>query len=104
MAGETHLEIAHVFLCALEGLRTHSVCLFGFFGILGGIVGADVGEPDALLLCVLLIAYFTFHVEADHHLVDHHANDGAQEWGKNGHQEPALSNPERWSNESVEQS
>lgn len=33
-------------------------------------------------------------MEANHELVDHHTNDGAKEWGKNGHQKPAISSPE----------
>lgn len=75
----------------VECLMTHSVHFFGcVFGVL---VGGDVSESDILLLCALLVAHFSLHVEANHHLVDHHTDDGAKERGKDGHQEPAVSSP-----------
>lgn len=71
-----------------------SVHFFGsLFGV-GVVVGGDVGESDILLLCALLVTYFSLHMEANHQLVDYHTDNGAKEWGKNGHQEPAVSNPE----------
>lgn len=69
---------------------TRSVHFFGSLFVVGG----DVGESDILLLCALLVAYFSLHMEANHHLVDYHTDDGAKEWGENRHQEPAVSNPE----------
>lgn len=86
-----YLQNVHVLKCVAKCL-TQSVHFFGSpFGI---VVGADIGEADILLLCALLVAYFSLHVEANHQLVDHHTDDGAKEWGTNGHQEPAASSPE----------
>lgn len=62
--------------------------LFGVFGVL---VRGNVGEAYILPLPDVLVARLTLHVEAHHQLVDDHANDGAQERCKNGHQEPAIS-------------
>lgn len=68
-----------------------------FFGsIFGFVIVGDVGESDILLLCALLVTYFSLHMEADHQLVNYHADDGAKERGEKGHQEPAVSNPEEW--------
>ncbi|TNN67016.1 hypothetical protein EYF80_022789 [Liparis tanakae] len=41
----------------------------------------------------ILVAHFSLHVEADHQLVDDHADDGAEERGEHRHQEPAVSHP-----------
>jgi len=65
----------------------------GFACVIGFVVAGDVGELDALLLEALLVAHFSLHVDADHHLVDYHADDGAKERGENRHQEPAVSSP-----------
>lgn len=61
--------------------------MFGVFA------GRDIGEVEVLLLSALFVAHLSLHVEAHHQLVDDHANDGAQERCKGGHQEPAVSNP-----------
>lgn len=61
--------------------------MFGIF------VGRDIGEVEVLLLSALLVARLSLHVEAHHQLVDDHADDGAQERCKGGHQEPAFSSP-----------
>lgn len=61
--------------------------MFGVF------VGRDIGEVEVLLLLDLFVAHLSLHVEAHHQLVDDHANDGAQERCKGGHQEPAVSSP-----------
>ena len=78
--------------CVEVCIRTRSVHFFG--SVFGVFVGGDVSESDVLLLRALLVAYFPLHVEADHQLVDHHTDDGAEERGENGHQEPAFSSPE----------
>lgn len=63
------------------------------FGVLGAVVRGDTGEAEVLLLLPgVPVAHLSLHVEAHHQLVDDHANDGAQERGKSGHQEPAISN------------
>lgn len=62
--------------------------LFGVFGVFR----RNAGEADVLCLPHVPVAHLSLHVEAHHQLVDHHANDGAQEWCKSGHQEPAVSN------------
>lgn len=61
--------------------------MFGVFA------GRDIGEVEVLLLSALFVAHLSLHVEAHHQLVDDHANDGAQERCKGGHQEPAVSSP-----------
>lgn len=61
--------------------------MFGVF------LGRDIGEVEVLLLLALFVAHLSLHVEAHHQLVDDHANDGAQEGCKGGHQEPAVSSP-----------
>lgn len=64
--------------------------LFG--GLFRLVVSGDVGEPHVLLrLGVPAITYFSLLVEADHHLVDDHADEGAEEGGENRHQEPTVS-------------
>lgn len=72
-------------------VRSLSVHLFAVLGVV--IVG--VGEPHILQLCaaLVLVALLSFHVEADHQLVDHHANDGAKERSEDRHQEPTVSRP-----------
>lgn len=69
---------------------THSV---HFFGGLFGIVCVDTGESDVFFFCAYFVTHFSLNVEADHQLVDDHSNEGADEWGKNRHQEPTISNP-----------
>lgn len=73
-----------------------------FFGSLFRVlVGGDIGQSNILLLRALPVTYFSLYVETNHHLVDHHTDDGAKEWGKNGHQEPAISNTEEWEKELI---
>lgn len=73
--------------------KSLSVHLFAILGVV--VVVGDVGEPHILQLCagIPLVACLSFHVEADHQLVDHHANDGAKERSKDRHQEPTVSRP-----------
>lgn len=77
----------HLHLQNVCGGLTYSVPLFG-------VVGVDVGESDVFLLRAFFVTRFSLHVVANHQLVDHHANDGAEERGENGHKEPAVSRPE----------
>lgn len=72
-----------------ESLSVHLFAVLGVF-----IVGGDVGESHILRLCVVLVALLSLHVEADHQLVDHYANDGAKERSKDRHQEPTVSSPD----------
>lgn len=67
---------------------TTSEDLFGVFGVA---TRRDVGEAYVLPLPNVLVAHLSLQVEAHHQLVDGHANNGAQERCKNGHQEPAIS-------------
>lgn len=78
----------------LKSLRTLSVHLFAIFGVF--IVGGDVGESHILWLCIFLVALLSLHMEANHQLVDNHTDDGAEERGKDGHQEPTVSSPKNW--------
>lgn len=73
--------------------KSLSVRLFAVLGVV--VVGGDVGESHILQLRagLVLVALLSFHVEADHQLVDHHANDGAEERSKDRHQEPTFSGP-----------
>lgn len=88
----TYLQNVLVFSGAAECLRTRSLHFFGaFFGV---VVGGDISEPHVLLCFLLLVAHLSLHMEADHQLVDHHTDDGAEERGEDGHQEPAVSSPE----------
>lgn len=79
---------------SLKSLRTLSVHLFAIFGVF--VVGGDVGESHILRLCVFPVALLSLHVEANHQLVDNHPDDGAEERGKDGHQEPTVSSPKNW--------
>lgn len=68
-----------------------------FFGSLFRLfVGSDIGEFDILLRFAILVTCFSLYMETNHQLVDRHTNDGAKEWGKDGHQEPAFSSTEEW--------
>lgn len=78
----------------VESLRTLSVHLFAIWGVF--IVGGDVGESHILGLCIFLVALVSLHMEANHQLVDNHTDDGAEERGKDGHQEPTVSSPKHW--------
>lgn len=71
-------------------LWTISVHFFGVFGIF---VGGNAGEAHVLLLHGVPVTHLSLDMEANHQLVDHRTNDGAYEWGKSGHQEPAISFP-----------
>ena len=86
------LQNMHEFKCVIKRLVTHSVHFFG--GLLGVVLAGDVGESDVLLRCALLVTYFSLHVEPDHDLIDQGSDDGTEKRGKNGHQEPAISNRE----------
>lgn len=82
----------------------YKMCMFGsespadsehfFLSLFRVVVDGDVGESDVLLLCAHPVTYFSLLVEADHQLVDHHADEGAEERGQDGHQEPAVSDTE----------
>ena len=75
---------------------TSQNALSSFFGIFWAVATADISEAHVLLVCSFLISHLSLHMEANHQLVDHHANNSAEERGKNGHQEPALPSPEYW--------
>lgn len=87
-----YLQNMHEFKSVVKRLITHSVHFLG--GLFGVVVAGDIGESDVLLRCALLVTYFSLHVEADHDLVDHCTDDGTEERGENGNQEPTISSPE----------
>lgn len=72
-------------------VKSLSVHLFAVLGIV--VVGGDVGESHILRFgaVLVLVAFLSLHVEADHQLVDDHANDGAKERSEDRHQEPTVS-------------
>lgn len=79
---------------SLKSLRTLSVHLFAIWGVF--VVGRDVGESHVLWLGIFLVALLSLHVEANHQLVDDDTDDGAEERGKDGHQEPTVSSPKKF--------
>ena len=79
------LLLAQMFL---HRLGEASEDLFAVFRV---VVRRDAGEAYVLLLPQVLVEGLSLSVEAHHQLVDHRANDGAQERCQSGHQEPAIS-------------
>lgn len=69
-----------------------SVHVFGF--LIGFLIFGDISECDTLLQLAFKVTRFSFHVEANHQLVDHHTHDGSKEWGTDRNQEPPISNSE----------
>lgn len=93
LQGENAVVCKYLQNVSLKSLRTFSVHLFAIFRVF--IVGGDVGESHILRLCIFPVALLSLHMEANHQLVDNHTDDGAEERGKDGHQEPTVSSPKK---------